>query len=151
MGAAYIPLMATELDHSFSTDKLIDESYASILDLERLVPAVEGGSVTEVLDPDTVKAEILMRMGAMSMKLVGTVEVTEKDEAAHRAVVKVRSKEVGGTGHANAEVTFELRDGGGDIHTHAQITGKAASMGEGVVISVLDALIQDFTTKVGQI
>jgi uncharacterized protein len=151
MRAAYIQPMATELDHTFSTDKPIDESYASILDLERLVPAVEGGSVTEVVDPDKVKAEILMRMGAMSMKLIGTVEVVEKDEAAKRAVLKVRSRESGGTGHANAEVTFQLHDGGGEIHTNAQITGKAASMGEGVVVGVLDALITDFTTKLGQI
>ena len=143
--------MAVELDHDFSTEKPIDESYASILDLERVVPAVEGGSVTEVLDPDKVKAEILMKMGAMSMKLVGTVEVVEQDEAAHRAVLRVRSKESGGTGHANADVTFQLADGGGTIHTNAQITGKAASMGEGVVAGVLDALIKDFTTKVGQI
>ena len=137
--------MAVELDHEFSTDKSLDESYASILDLERVVPAVEGGSVTEVVEPEKVKAEILMRMGAMSMKLVGTVEVVEKDEAARRAVLKVRSKEVGGTGHANADVTFALADGGGKIHTNAQITGKAASMGEGVVVGVLDALIKDFT------
>jgi carbon monoxide dehydrogenase subunit G len=143
--------MATELDHTFTTEKPIDESYASILDLERLVPAVEGGSVTEVVDEDKVKAEILMRMGAMTMKLIGTVEVVEKDEAAHRAVLRVRSREEGGTGHANADVTFQLNDGGGAIHTYAQITGKAASMGEGVVVGVLDALIKDFTTKVGQI
>jgi carbon monoxide dehydrogenase subunit G len=143
--------MATELDHSFTTEKSLDDSYASILDLQRVVPAVEGGSVTEVVDDDTVKAEIVMRMGAMSMKLVGTVAVAEKDEAGHRAVLTVRSKEVGGTGHANAEVTFQLRDGGGDIHTNAQITGKAASMGEGVVVGVLDALIKDFTTKIGQV
>jgi uncharacterized protein len=143
--------MAIELDHTFTTTKPLDESYASILDLQRVVPAVEGGSVTEALEPGKVKAEILMRMGAMSMKLVGTVEVVEQDEAARRAVVRVRSKEVGGTGHANADVTFQLADGGGAIHTNAQITGKAASMGEGVVVGVLDALIKDFTTKVGQI
>jgi carbon monoxide dehydrogenase subunit G len=143
--------MATELDHEFTTEKPIDESFASITDLTRVVPAVEGGSVTEVVDPEHVKAEIVMRMGAMSMKLVGTVEVVEKDEAAHRAVLRVRSREAGGTGHANADVTFQLADGGGKIHTNAQITGKAASMGEGVVVGVLDALIKDFTSKVGQI
>jgi uncharacterized protein len=104
-----------------------------------------------VLEPGKVKAEILMRMGAMSMKLLGTVEVVEQDEAAHRAVLRVRARESGGTGHANADVTFQLKDGGGDIHTHAQITGKAASMGEGVVVGVLDGLITDFTTKLGQI
>ena len=143
--------MAIELDHPFSTAKPIDESFAAITDLERVVPAVEGGSVTEVVDPDKVKAEILMRMGAMSMKLIGTVEVVEKDAAAHTALVRVKSRESGGTGHANADVTFALEDGGGTIHTRAQITGKAASMGEGVVVGVLDALITDFTTKVGQI
>ena len=143
--------MAIELDHPFTTEKPIDESFAAITDLERVVPAVEGGSVTEVVEPGKVKAEILMRMGAMSMKLIGTVEVVEQDEAAHRAVVRVRSRESGGQGHANADVTFQLSDGGGTIHTNAQITGKAASMGEGVVVGVLDALIKDFTTKLGQI
>jgi carbon monoxide dehydrogenase subunit G len=143
--------MAVDLDHEFATQKPIDESWASILDLERVVPAVEGGSVTETVSPEKVKAEILMRMGAMSMKLIGTVEIVEQDAEAHRAVMRVRSKESGGTGHANADVTFELRDGGGSIHTHAQITGKAASMGEGVVVGVLDGLITDFTTKLGQI
>ena len=37
------------------------------------------------------------------------------------------------------------------MHTAAQITGKAASMGEGVVAGVLDALITDFTTRLGDI
>jgi uncharacterized protein len=144
--------MAIDLDHPFTTAKPIDESFTAITDLERVVPAVEGGSVTEVLEPRSkVKAEILMRMGAMSMKLVGTVEVVEQDADAHTALVRVRAKESGGTGHANADVTFALDDGGGTIHTHAQITGKAASMGEGVVIGVLDALITDFTSKLGQI
>ena len=79
-----------------------------------------------------------MRMGAMSMKMIGTVEVVEQDADAHRAVLRVKAREAGGTGHANADVTFQLNDGGGTIHTHAQITGKAASMGEGVVVGVLD-------------
>ena len=50
-------------------------------------------------------------------------------------------------GYANADVTFTLTDGGGTIHTSAQITGKAASMGEGVMVGVLDALIADFAEK----
>jgi uncharacterized protein len=79
------------------------------------------------------------------------VEVVEQDPAAHRALLRVKSKEAGGQGHANADVTFALADGGGTIHTAAQITGKAASMGEGVVVNVLDALIKDFTQKLATI
>jgi carbon monoxide dehydrogenase subunit G len=143
--------MAIELDHPFSTTKSIDDSWAAILDLERVVPAVEGGSVIEKTGPESVKAEILMKMGAMSMKMKGTVEVVEQDAEAHRAVLRVKAREAGGQGHANADVTFQLNDGGGTVHTSAQITGKAASMGEGVVIGVLDGLITDFTGKLGEI
>jgi carbon monoxide dehydrogenase subunit G len=140
-----------ELDHPFSTGKPIDESWQAILDLERLVPCVEGGSVLETTGPDSVKAQIKVKMGAMSMTYTGTVAVIEQDPAAHRAVLQVKSREAGGQGHANADVTFSLSDGGGTIHTAAQITGKAASMGEGVVISVLDALINDFTQRLATI
>ena len=144
--------MATELDHSFSTSKPIDESLAAITDLERLVPCVDGGRVLEVTGPDSVKAEITLKMGAMSLTFTGTVEVAEKNDAAHRALVRVKSREAGGQGHANADVTFQLEEGGGGtIHTNAQITGKAASMGEGVVVGVLDALITDFTAKLGEL
>ena len=143
--------MAVELDHSFTTTKPIDESFAAITDLERVVPAVQGGTVVETTGPDSVKAEIVVKMGAMSMRFTGTVEVTEKDAADHRAVLTVKSREAGGQGHANATATFALNAGGGTLHTNAQITGKAASMGEGVVAGVLDALITDFTTRLGDI
>jgi carbon monoxide dehydrogenase subunit G len=143
--------MAVELDHSFSTAKPIGESFAAILDLERLVPCVEGGSVIETTGPSSVKAEIKIKMGAMSMKFTGAVEIVEQDAAAHRVVMSVKSKEAGGLGHANANVVFALADGGGTIHTNAQIAGKAASMGEGVVVGVLDALIADFAGKLAEI
>jgi carbon monoxide dehydrogenase subunit G len=143
--------MAVDLDHSFSTAKPLDDSFAAITDLERVVPAVEGGSVTETTGPDAVKAQIVLKMGAMSMKMAGTIEIVEQDAAAHRLVMRIRAREAGGQGHANADVTFQLQDGGGTIQTHAQITGKAASMGEGVMVGVLDALIKDFASKLGQI
>jgi carbon monoxide dehydrogenase subunit G len=139
--------MAVDLDHSFTMSGSTDENFAKVTDLEQLVPCVEGGSVLEKTGDDSVKAEIVVRMGAMSLKFTGTVEITEKDDAAHRAVMQVKSREAGGQGYANADVTFALSNGGGTIHTAAQITGKAASMGEGVVVSVLDALIKDFAEK----
>ena len=134
-----------ELDHEFSNGKPVEQNWETILDLERLVPCVEGGSVTEKTGPESVKAEIKVKMGAMSLTYAGTVTVTEQDAETHRAVLQVKSRETRGQGHANADVTFSLSDGGGTIHTAAQITGKAASMGEGVMVSVLDALIRSFT------
>jgi carbon monoxide dehydrogenase subunit G len=136
-----------ELDHPFTSDKPTDETWQAILDLDRLVPCVQGGKVIERTSPESVKAEIRIKMGAMSLTFKGTVEVVEQDSDAHRAVLKVKSREAGGQGHANADVTFSLENGGGRVHTAAQITGKAASMGEGTMVTVLDAMIKDFTGK----
>jgi carbon monoxide dehydrogenase subunit G len=136
-----------ELDHPITSDKSIDENWKLVLDLERLVPCVQGGSVKEKVSDDEVRAEIRIKMGAMSMRFAGTVSVVEQDAGAHTALLRVKSREVGGSGHANADVTFVLSDGGGNLHTAAQVTGKAASMGEGTVSTVLDALIKEFTSN----
>ena len=64
--------MAVELDHSFSTAKAIDDSFAAIVDLERVVPAVEGGRVIETTGPDSIKDEMVLRMGAMSVRSAAT-------------------------------------------------------------------------------
>jgi carbon monoxide dehydrogenase subunit G len=143
--------MAVELDTPFTTSRSIDESYAIVTDLEQVVPCVEGASVLEATSPESVKAQIKVKMGAMSMTFTGTAEITEQDAAAHRAVMAVKSREAGGQGFANATIAFALADGGGKIHTSAQISGKAASMGEGVVYGVLDALVKDFAGKLGQL
>jgi uncharacterized protein len=140
-----------ELDHPFSTGKPIEHNWDAILDLERLVPCVEGGSVLEKTGPESVKAQIKVKMGAMSLTYAGTVTVVEQDPEQHRAVIQVKSRETKGQGHANADVTFALSDGGGTIHTAAQITGKAASMGEGVMVTVLDAMIRSFTERLASI
>jgi carbon monoxide dehydrogenase subunit G len=140
-----------ELDHAFSTGKDTDYNWDAILDLDRIIPCVEGGKVIERTSPESAKAEIVVRMGAMSLTFRGTVEVAERDDAAHRAVLRIKSKEKSNQGQANADVTFDLSDGGGTIHTAAQISGKAASMGEGVMVTVLDAMINDFTQKLTNI
>jgi uncharacterized protein len=143
--------MAVVLDHPFTTERSIDDSFATILDLEKVIPCVEGATVLERTAPEAVKAEIKVKMGAMSLTFTGTLEVTEQDAAAHHLVMTVKSREAGGQGHANATIAFDLNDGGGNIHTNAQITGKAASMGEGVVSGVLDALVKDFAGKLGRL
>ena len=140
-----------ELDHRFETGKDTGYNWAAVLDLDRIIPCVEGGKVLERETDEKAKAEIKVKMGAMSMTFRGTVEVTERDDDAHSALFAVRSKDTGGQGYANADVRVTVDDSGGAINTKATITGKAASMGEGIVQTVLDALIKDFTRKLANI
>src|SRR3954447_20244737 len=98
-----------ELDHAFSTGKPAGYNLDAILDLDRVIPCVAGGKVLERSSPDLAKAEIKLTMGgAMSMTFKGTVEVASKDGSS--AVLRVKSKDTGGSGYANADVRFALDD-----------------------------------------
>ena len=123
-----------ELDHSFTTGKPADYNWDAILDLDRIIPCVEGGKVIELASPDLAKAEIKVKMGAMSMTFKGTVEVARAGRGGQRARCCGSSPRTPAA-RATPTPTWRSRstDGGGTIHTAAQITGKAASMGEGVV------------------
>ena len=61
--------MAVQLEHPFTMTKPIDGSFATITDLEQVVPCVEGGRVLERTGEESVRAEIVVRMGAMSLHL----------------------------------------------------------------------------------
>jgi carbon monoxide dehydrogenase subunit G len=140
-----------QLEHTFSTGRSIEDNWEAILDLERIIPCVDGGRVLERTSPEAARAEIKVKMGAMSMTFTGTVTVIARDDAEHRAVFQVKSREKAGGGVADADVTITLAGDGGAIGTAASLRGKVASMGEGMVETVLDALITDFTQRLASI
>ena len=80
-----------------------------------VVPAVEGGSVTEVVEPGQGQGRDPHADGR-------DVDEADRHGRGGRAGRRPRtarccactSRESGGTGHANADVTFQLKDGGGD-------------------------------------
>ena len=49
-----------QLTHSFTSDKPTETLWSLVLDLPRLVPCVDGGSVTETVDETSVKAKIVV-------------------------------------------------------------------------------------------
>ena len=136
-----------EFDNSFSVEKPIDEVWQTILDLERVVPCVPGARVLETTGEKSVKAEVRIRLGSLSMTYTAPAEIVEQDDAAHRAVLTARAKEAGGQGNADARVEFAADRGRAGteatIHSDVNVTGKAAQMGEGVIGGVTEGMIAD--------
>jgi carbon monoxide dehydrogenase subunit G len=135
-------------ENQFDVDAPLDEVWAAVLDVERVAPTVPGAQVLEQLGDDAYKVSIKVKVGPMSMTYKGEVEVTERDDAAHRAVMRARAKESRGQGTANADVTMVLS--GDDGHTSAtlqtdvELSGKVATMGQGVLQDVSGRLVQTF-------
>ena len=89
-------------------------------------------------------------MGSMAMKFSGPVEIVEADDASKRAVITAKAKEEGGQSNADGKVTIQISGDGGTVDATANVSGKAASMGEGTVEAVLGELIKQFTANLAK-
>jgi uncharacterized protein len=144
-----------EFDNSFTVAKPIDEVWSTMTDLERVVPCVPGATILEKTGDNAVRAEVKLKLGAMSMNYSGPAEIVEQDDGAHTAVMNARAKEAGGQGNADAKVSMELR-GAGDgtevaLHSQINVTGKAAQMGEGVIAAVTEGMIKEFSENLAKL
>jgi len=136
--------MATQLKESFTVSDP-DKAWGVVSDVNKLVPCVPGAKVLSADGPTKAKAEIEVQMGSMGMKFSGPVEIVEQDDGSQRAVIKANTKEAGGQSNAEGTVTITIAGDGGTVDATANISGKAASMGEGTVQAVLQELVKQFT------
>ena len=144
-----------EFNNSFSVEKPIDEVWATMLDLERVVPCVPGARVLEKSAERGVKAEVKIRLGSMSMNYVGPAEIVEQDDPTHRAVLQGRARETGGQGNADSRVEIQLAKAGDgtevSMHSVVNVVGKAAQMGEGVIAGVTEGMIGEFAENLARL
>src|SRR5688572_10403398 len=109
-----------KFQNSFDVNAPIDDVWSALLDVERVAPTVPGAQVLERTGDDAYKVAIKVRVGPMSMTYQGEVEITDRDEAEHRAVMKARARESRGQGTANADVVMVLS--GDDGRTSATVS-----------------------------
>jgi len=144
-----------EFNNSFSVEKPIEEVWATMLDLEQVVPCVPGARVLEKTGERGVKVEVKIRLGSMSMNYVGPAEIVEQDDSARRAVLQGRARETGGQGNADSRVEIELAEAGDgtevSLHSVVNVFGKAAQMGEGVIAGVTEGMIGEFAQNLARL
>ena len=143
-----------EFDNEFAVKAPIDEVWSTLLDVERVAPCVPGAEVLEQTGDDAYKVAIKVKLGPISMQYRGGVEIVEKGDSEHRAVMRAQAKEARGQGTANATVQTRLfsEDGEtrGTIHTDLQVRGRAAAMGRGVMQDVAAKLVDSFAANLEQ-
>ena len=140
--------MAT-LNESFAISNP-DTVWSIVSDLNKLVPCVPGARVVSADSPESVKAEIEVKMGSMGMKFTGPVTIESADAGSKTVKIKANTKEAGGQSNAAGDVTISVGGGSGTINAVANVTGKAGSMGEGTVVAVLTQLVKQFSANVGK-
>src|SRR5919202_2932319 len=138
-----------KFENTFEVEAPIDEVYATLLDVERVAPCVPGAEVIEKSGDDAYTVAIKVRVGPISMTYRGNVEVIERDDENHRAVMRARARETRGQGTADARVDLALDQQGettnGTMVADVQLAGRAAAMGRGVIQDVSAKIVSTFS------
>ena len=139
--------VAMELTNDFTVDVPVDQAWEVLTDLERIAPCMPGAELRDI-EGDDYHGVVKVKVGPITAEYRGKVTFVERDDGAHRAVLRAQGREVRGQGQANATITATLAEADAStrvsVVTDLNITGKVAQLGRGVLADVSNKLMSEF-------
>jgi uncharacterized protein len=136
-----------ELTNDFRVGVPVEQAWEVLTDVERIAPCMPGAQLQEV-EGDEYRGIVKVKVGPITAQYKGTATFTERDDAAHRAVLTAEGRETRGQGNASATVTATLTPDGDatlvSVVTDLTVTGRVAQFGRGVLADVSAKLLGQF-------
>lgn len=140
-----------EFENSFAVKAPIAEVWEVLLDVERAAPCMPGAKVLERSGDDEYVVSMRVKVGPITMEYKGNVQILEKDPVAHRAVMSGSGRELRGQGAAEARAEMVLVEEAGEtvatIKSDVKLSGRIASMGQGVIVDVTKRMVDAFSAN----
>jgi carbon monoxide dehydrogenase subunit G len=140
--------VTVELTHSFTVDRPVDRTWEVLSDLRRVAPCLPGATLLGPDGDDTHRGAVVVKVGPITARYEGVARFVERDDAAHRAVIRAEGRDVRGQGSATATVHLRVRPQGSGtevrVDTDLALAGRAAQFGRGVVADVSGKLVGRF-------
>ena len=106
------------------------------------------GAQLQEIEGDEYRGIVKVKVGPITAQYKGAARFLERDEAAHKAVLRAEGRDTRGQGNANATITATLTpDGDGTavtVVTDLTVTGRVAQFGRGVMADVSTKLLGQF-------
>lgn len=134
-----------QIENRFPVQAAPDTVYAFLVDVNRVVACMPGAELSEVVDPETFKGKVKIKVGPITVAYSGTAKIVEKDEARRLAVLEASGKETTGPGSAQAKATMTVTEQGTGsevvLATDFTVAGRVANFGRGVMEDVSRRLV----------
>ncbi len=140
-----------KLLNEFTVRRPIEETWNVLTEVERIAPCMPGAALEEI-EGDIFRGVVKVKLGAISTAFKGQANFVERDDTAHRAVLKAEGRDTTGKGNASALITAQLESIDADttkcvVETDLHITGKVAQFGRGIMGDVSKKLMNQFATN----
>jgi carbon monoxide dehydrogenase subunit G len=119
-----------QFDNSFSVQAPLDEVFAAVADIARVVPCVPGAKIVERRGDDVYDVALKAQLGPLWRRFTGRITVLERDGDAHRIVMTNRARDARGRPAGEARIEIGLKELGS--HTNVSIYSRV-TMPDGVL------------------
>jgi carbon monoxide dehydrogenase subunit G len=140
--------MGMIIENEFSVPAPADKVMTYLLDVEQVAKCLPGAVLTQIVDAQTYKGEMKIKMGPLDLTFAGTVTITELDNDTGRITMKAKGMEKKGKGMADAIVVAQITESGGSTHVKVtqdiNMSGQVAQFGRGMIADVAGSMMTGF-------
>ncbi len=134
-----------QIENSFAVKAPPDRVYEFLLDVNNVVSCVPGAELSEVVDPNTFKGKVRIKVGPVTVNYNGTARITSRDPETRTATLEAEGRETTGSGTAQATTIMAVAaDGAGStvtLTTDFTVVGRIAQFGRGIMEDVSRHLV----------
>ena len=140
--------MKTSFNKTFTVEEPIDKVWDYLSDPSKIVTCVPGGSLTDHIDDDNYKGEVMLKFGPIKAKYAGQITFQERDNDNCKMVMLGKGLDSKGKGSADMLMNGSAVavDGGTqvDCTMDVTITGMLAQFGSRLINDVTDTVFDQF-------
>src|SRR5262245_26119048 len=122
-----------QLENSFQVSAPPDKVFSYLLDINKVVGCVPGAELTEVVDDNTFKGKVKVKVGPITVAYSGTARLSDRNDTARTATLSADGRETTGPGSARATAQMRVQTAGEDslvtITTEYHVAGRVAQFG----------------------
>jgi carbon monoxide dehydrogenase subunit G len=140
-----------DLNHQFTVAVPVEDAWRILTDVERIAPCLPGAQLQEI-EGDTYRGIVKVKVGPIQAQFKGQANFIERDDAAHKVVLKGEGRDTTGKGNASAIITAEMTavdasNTSVTVNTDLSVTGKVAQFGRGAMADISDKLLAQFVVN----
>ena len=140
-----------DLVHEFTVPVPVDDAWRILTDVERIAPCLPGAQLQEI-EGETYRGIVKVKVGPIQAQFKGQANFIERDDVAHKVVLKGEGRDTTGKGNASAIITAEMTavdasNTAVTVNTDLSVTGKVAQFGRGAMADISDKLLAQFVVN----
>lgn len=140
-----------DLNHQFTVAVPVEDAWRILTDVERIAPCLPGAQLQEI-EGDTYRGIVKVKVGPIQAQFKGQANFIERDDVAHKVVLKGEGRDTTGKGNASAIITAEMTAVDASttavtVNTDLSVTGKVAQFGRGAMADISDKLLAQFVVN----